>query len=130
MRVCTARIPSCWISSPKAPEQLSPGFPAVEDALDIRIQELSEHYQDGKIKLYTSYQDVPIEINGRPADGITREKLIDLSHSIDGFVQPDQALLNIVLFEIEAFYSGTAAAAESAERIQSRAGIYLSEQYG
>lgn len=98
--------------------------------MDIRIQELSEHYQDEKMKLYTSYQDVPIEISGRPADGITREKLIQLSHSIDGFVQPDQAILDIVLFEIEAFYSGTAAAAESAERIQSRAGIYLSEQYG
>lgn len=110
--------------------QLSPGFPAVEDALDIRIQELSEHYQDGKMKLYTSYQDIPIEISGRPADSLTREKLIQLSHSIDGFVQPDQAILDIVLFEIEAFYSGAATAREAAERIQSRAGIYLSEQYG
>lgn len=110
--------------------QLSPGFPAVEDALDIRIQELSEHYQDGKMKLYTSYQDIPIEISGNPADSITREKLIYLSHSIDGFTQPDQAILDIVLFEIEAFYSGAATAREAAERIQSRAGIYLSEQYG
>lgn len=82
------------------------------------------------MKLYTSYQDIPIEISGNPADSITREKLIDLSHSIDGFTQPDQAILDILLFESEAFYSGAAAAAEAAERIQSRAGIYLSEQYG
>lgn len=25
------------------------------------------------MKLYTSYQDIPIEISGRPADSITRE---------------------------------------------------------
>ena len=114
----------------QADRQLSPGFPAVEPALEARIAELSSHYQDGKMKFHTSLDGVPIEISGRAADSLTREKLIALSHSIDGFARPDQAILDIVLFESEAFFSGAAAAREAAERIQSRAGIYLSEQYG
>ena len=81
------------------------------------------------MKFYTSIDGIPIEISGRPADSLTGEKLIELSHSIDGFAQPDQAILDIALFESEAFYSGAATAREAAERIQSRAGIYLSEQY-
>lgn len=116
--------------SVQADRQLSPAFPAVESALKTRIEELSLHYQDGKMKFYTSIDGVPIEISGRPADSLTGEKLIELSHSIDGFAQPDQAILDIVLFESDAFYSGAATAREAAERIQSRAGIYLSEQYG
>lgn len=116
--------------SVQADRQLSPAFPAVESALKTRIEELSLYYQDGKMKFYTSIDGVPIEISGRPADSLTGEKLIELSHSIDGFAQPDQAILDIVLFESEAFYSGAATAREAAERIQSRAGIYLSEQYG
>ena len=110
--------------------QLSPGFPALESALKARIAELSSYYQDGKMKFHTSVDGVPIEIGGRAADGLTQEKLMELSHSIDGFARPDQAILEIMLRESEAFYSGAATAREAAERIQSRAGIYLSEQYG
>ena len=116
--------------SVQADRQLSPGFPAVEDALKSRIEELSLHYQDGKMKFYTSIDGIPIEISGRPADSLTGGKLIELSQSIDGFAQPDQAILDIVLFESEAVYSGAVTAREAAEQIQSRAGIYLSEQYG
>ena len=116
--------------SVQADRQLSPSFPAVESALKARIEELSLHYQDGKMKFHTSVDGVPLEISGRPADSLTGEKLIELSHSIDGFAQPDKAILEIVLRESEAFYSGAVTAREAAERIQSRAGIYLSEQYG
>lgn len=61
--------------------------------------------------------------------GLDLFKIICLN-IIDGFDRPDQAILEIMLRESEAFYSGAATAREAAERIQSRAGIYLSEQYG
>ncbi len=61
--------------------------------------------------------------------GLDLFKIICLN-IIDGFARPDQAILEIMLRESEAFYSGAATAREAAERIQSRAGIYLSEQYG
>lgn len=58
------------------------------------------------------------------------EKLMTVITSIENTAIYDEALFSIIQSEYNAYMSTELTAAESATRIQSRASIYLSEQYG
>lgn len=107
-----------------------PGFPAVEKQLQARLDKWVVPYQNGNMNLYTSYNGAALEIPGRKVDKVTEQKVIDIYKSTDGFAMIDQNILNIVFQKVEAFYAGDKSAEETAELIQSRIDIYLSEQYG
>lgn len=55
---------------------------------------------------------------------------LELASSIDALYQLDPALLDMVENEAARFFAGAISADEAAENIQSRASIYLAEQYG
>ena len=107
-----------------------PGFPAVEKQLQARLDKWVVPYQNGNMNLYTSYNGAALEIPGRNVDKVTEQKVIDIYKSTGGFAMIDQNILNIVFQKVEAFYAGDKSAEETAELIQSRIDIYLSEQYG
>lgn len=58
------------------------------------------------------------------------EKLTGLITSIENTAIYDEALFNIVQAEFNAYMGSSATAEEAAARIQSRASIYVAEQYG
>lgn len=58
------------------------------------------------------------------------EKFIDLITSIENTAIYDEALFGIVRSEFNAYMGSSTTAEEAAERVQSRASIYLAEQYG
>lgn len=67
----------------------------------------------------------PIKLNDADV-----EKLTGLITSIENTAIYDEALFNIVQAEFNAYMGSSATAEEAAARIQSRASIYVAEQYG
>ena len=65
-----------------------------------------------------------------PTDGSEADTLMALIDRMDCLYEQDQRLLDIVLREARAFYSGDKTAEQAAKLIQSKASIYLAEQYG
>ena len=59
-----------------------------------------------------------------------KAQLLEIIDSIDGMNEYDPALLETVQSEAARFFAGDCTAEEAAASIQSKASIYLSEQYG
>ena len=64
---------------------------------------------------------------------MTEENAEELRRQVYGttkLVDTDEGLLDILREEINRYYSGRLSAEETAQAIQSRAGIYVAEQFG
>lgn len=57
------------------------------------------------------------------------DELLGIVDKVDGVNEYDAAIYDIVINEAEKFYAGQNTAAQTAQAIQSRASIYLSEQF-
>lgn len=80
--------------------------------------------------LSTVYGGSPFDIPAAPADDKLRENAVSLMDRVNGLYELDSDVYTIVIEEAAAFFNGDRSVEETAEHIQSRASIYISEQYG
>lgn len=110
--------------------QLTPGLPIVTAAMENRLTELAQHYQDDKMIFYASVDGTPVEISPRPADERTLDKIRIMANQMDAIAQVDGSIMEIIMREAEKYYAGQISAQDAGTNIQSRVSIYLAEQYG
>lgn len=72
-------------------------------------------------------KEYPVEYPGKEQ---AMEDMISLIEGTTVLYQTDTQLWNIIEDEVNRFYDGQCTAAETAQKIQSRASIYISEQFG
>ena len=108
-------------------------LPVKKDVLDQRLAGRVLAYQTPP-KLGLLYEkdgqliNTAVECN--PATDETKAQALDMIEHIGAVNGYDQAVVDIVLNEAARFFAGNKSAEETAASIQSRVGIYLSEQYG
>lgn len=119
---------------------LSDAYQWTIDDLSIRRSQL-EATVDYQIKAYaeleirvmidlggTAYvQGGSVPVSAPPAE--LGDELLGIVDKVDGVNEYDAAIYDIVINEAEKFYAGQNTAAQTAQAIQSRASIYLSEQF-
>lgn len=106
------------------------GIPAVEEYIDLRLDRRI-------IVLQNHAEDVMIEYDGEGfveipmghTDENTKAQAWELLRGMDGIYQCDSAILDIVTGEAAALFNGDKSVSEVAKLIQSKAGIYLAEQF-
>ena len=113
-----------------------PGIPLVKEELEKRIPAWNafcarETNSTIVSDIGTAGQQLErVTIEKLPIDGSEADTLMALIDRMDCLYEQDQRLLDIVLREARAFYSGDKTAEQAAKLIQSKASIYLAEQYG
>lgn len=113
-----------------------PGIPLVKEELEKRIpawNEFCAREANGTLVTQIGAMGEQLEsvtIVKLPTDGSEADTLMALIDRMDCLYEQDQRLLDIVLREARAFYSGDKTAEQAAMLIQSKASIYLAEQYG
>lgn len=70
-----------------------------------------------------------VYIPSAPTDDKTRSTAVSLTDRVSGIYELDSNVYTIVIEEAAAFFNGDKTAEEAAKLIQSRASIYLAEQY-
>ena len=109
-------------------------LPIVKSSLDKKLAakaELYEEYVAADLHyLSTSYDGVQIKIDGIMPVDTALSLTYDLIGRADTLAIFDDTLFQIILRESEAYFSGGASLEQTVKGIQSKAEIYLSEQYG
>lgn len=106
------------------------GIPAVEEYIDVRLDKRIEHMQrhpDLALFTFDDYGNVDIPVNY--TDENTKTQAWELLRGMDGIYEYDSAIFDIVMGEAAALFNGDKPADEVAKLIQSKASIYLSEQF-
>lgn len=111
------------------------GFPVMtEDLEHLGMQStipMKTFNEDGEmIPQEHSYSINSIEIKLQPLTEEDAREFIDYLTSVDTVKKYDSNLNSIIQEEVSGFFGGAKSADETAQIIQSRVSIYLSEQYG
>lgn len=100
----------------------------VEPHIDYGIDSLKKH--EGEVLFAFTEDGIPADVPVSVWDESSKTRAMALLDRIDGIYEPDQAVLNIVITESAPFFAGDKSAEDTAKLIQSKAEIYLSEQFG
>lgn len=107
--------------------------PIVQNVLDRAIQQWCEEVKDmtglGLLK-YEGGQVTQMTVPTRQPNSSTLSRVREIIESIDCMDEYSDAMYTIVLQEFNSFAGGAITAEEAAANIQSKASIYISEQYG
>lgn len=106
------------------------GFPTNKKVFDEMVKEaMTEDFDMEGIpmpKASWGFEDMEIEIFAMTQEQL--DKFMDLINSASVIVNYDEALTEIILDEVEGFFDGQKSAEETANLIQSRVSLYVSEQ--
>lgn len=91
-----------------------------DDGLPVYLPALQE-----KIERAKKNDDLPVKMTDADA-----KLFLDLVSAVENTALYDEAILNIILSESGAFFAGDKTAEQTAALVQSRASIYVAEQYG
>ena len=86
-----------------------------------------QRHPDLALFTFDDYGNVDIPVNY--TDGNTKAQAWELLRGMDGIYEYDSAIYDIVMGEAAALFNGDKPADEAARLIQSKASIYLSEQF-
>lgn len=109
------------------------GMPVIENVLEGNIDSqihLGATYSLGMMREDEQGNFVPESLKVGPPSDKLKAQLWELIDSMDGINEYDPALDEIVQSEAAKFFAGDQTSQEAAAAIQSRASIYMSEQYG
>ena len=114
---------------------LTSGFPFVQAALEKRVDLWGEIYkeelQKGGPGLYSPLSSVEdVYIKGETDPELAKKRVLALVEKVDSLYFFDEQLFDIVLTEAQAYFYGKNTIEKTIENIQSRATIYVSEQFG
>lgn len=76
----------------------------------------------------SSGQGIYIALRAKPDGSSWTDVFLELAEKSEPCLHSDEAIVNIVLEEVDSFFSGEGEAARVAEIIQSRVSMYLAEQ--
>lgn len=106
------------------------GIPAVEEYIDLRLDRRMNVMQRHSGDVMIEYDGEGfVEIPVGHTDENTRADAWALLRGIDGIYEYDSAILNIIMGEAASLFNGDKSAADVAKLIQSKASIYLAEQF-
>lgn len=106
------------------------GIPAVSEYFNARLDRWIEIANKWPVALGTVSEGSMFEISTEPANERTRETAVSPVNRINGISELDSSIYTIVVGEAAKFFAGNRTAEETAAAIQSRASIYMAEQYG
>lgn len=104
--------------------------PIIQSLLDERMELWEEKYLEQPPILNTYFEDSYIAIEGTTDIGTAKARLKAIIENMDCMMSCDEALLNIIIRESQPFFVGDISVKQASASIQSRAQIYISEQYG
>lgn len=108
-------------------------IPIMQRALDLVIEkwyeEISGETAIGLVGMVDG-QRINTTVPIKQPDEHTKERALQIIASIDCVNEYDSYLFDIIWQEVSAYLGGSKSAEQAAELIQSRASIYLAEQYG
>ena len=84
---------------------------------------------NNKVEYDETYYVGDVEVIVKPSTDKDIEEVMSFIKSVDTIYQTDEDLMNIIKEEAEVFFEGKKSAEEAARIIQSRASIYVSENY-
>ena len=106
-------------------------FPVLQKNLEAMITYWANAYMGLQVKVLNAfYEDMRIKIEGQPYSDETVERLYDLLSRTTILSKYDDALAQLILRECQTYFAGQTTAEETVKRIQSKAQIYISEQFG
>lgn len=104
-------------------------IPVKSSALDARLDSLlSKYLEVNNVVVFADNNMTKVPL--APISQDVKTEAMDIINSIDCVNYCDSSLYELVLREAEPYFSGAISAQAAAENIQSKAGIYLAEQYG
>lgn len=109
---------------------LTPDCPIVQKFLDERIDNWVKAYSDNPPVLHTVFDDAPVDIPGVTSPETAKERFYEMLNKIDCLAYLDDDLFGLIIKECESFFSGGISVDQVCSNIQSKAQIYMSEQYG
>lgn len=74
--------------------------------------------------------DDQVTVEYLPADETTKNEVLDIISHADNLNSFDTAVLDIIMNEMEKLCGGSESVDEAAANIQSKASLYMAEQYG
>lgn len=101
------------------------------DALIEKAKQRPFYYDENnnKVEYDETYYIGDVEVIIKPSTDKDIEEVMTFIKSVDSIYRVDEDLMNIIREEAEAFYAGKKSAEEVSKIIQSRASIYVSENY-
>lgn len=109
---------------------LAPDFPVVDKNLRERLSIYQARYQKYPELLHCNDGYSGITIEGIMPRDKAEETLTGIVCRADLLAAYDETIIDIVLQECQPFFAGDISANQAAANIQSKAGIYIAEQYG
>lgn len=109
---------------------LASDFPVVEQSLRDRLEIYKERYQKLPEVLYSYDGNAIVEINGVMPVEDAEACVLSMIAKADLLAAYDNSLIDIVLRECQPYFAGNINVEQTIENIQSKAQIYVSEQYG
>lgn len=110
------------------------GLPALDAQLDAALERSARRYQElsheGPYKAYLPYGEGSLEVEGAPYAPAFKERTKEIICRADRLAARDDTLRQLILGECQAYFAGQASLEDTLSRIQSKAQIYLAEQYG
>lgn len=104
--------------------------PLVNEQLEKRMDIWEKQYLKQTPVLNTFYNNLPMKIEGKTDINTAKDRLWKTINRVDCLTMCDETLLNIIISESQPFFSGDISVQQASASIQSRANIYISEQYG
>lgn len=107
------------------------GLPAVRTAFEKSVDLQIDAATKTQPNAYGLSKEGPVHFEGAPVDETTmRITLNELTNRADCVTDCDESILNIVMNCAEPYFAGAKTVEAAANEIQSKASIYLAEQYG
>lgn len=108
------------------------GFPTNKNVFDARLTEAmsTKNDENSDAELYKE-RSYPVEYPVDMYSPLTQEEadqILSLINKVENTMSYDTAIMDIITEEAAAFFAGSKSAADTAAVIQSRVGIYVSEQ--
>lgn len=110
------------------------GLPVLDAQLDAALERSARRYQElshaGPYKAHLPYGEGSLSVEGAPYDPAFKARTRELICRADRLAVRDDTLRQLILGECQAYFAGQASLEDTLDRIQSKAQIYLAEQYG
>lgn len=110
------------------------GLPVMMSSLNKKTSAWLANYksavEQGAVRLNTFYDSTPMRILGTAPPERVQQRLEELISSADIAALFDETLQQIVLRECQAYFNGMIPIEQAINNIQSKASLYISEQFG
>lgn len=110
------------------------GLPVMIPSLNKKTSAWLANYESaveqGAVRLNTFYDSTPMRILGAAPPERVQQRLEELISSADIAALFDETLQQIVLRECQAYFNGMIPIGQAINNIQSKASLYISEQFG